>query len=100
MPTQQQIADTSQQHIVDFLQRTQAGPMAEEEIKFLGDVCSFIDFAIRNGLSFRSAMSYLSHDWNELARYGYDFEAVKSTGFHPRVTGFSDLTSNAVGDPE
>lgn len=100
MPADPLVSDKPRQHIVDFLQRVQAGPMTDEEIRFLEDMRSFIDFAIRNGLSFRSAMSYLSHDWNEFARYGFDFETVKNKGFQPRVTGFSELGSTAVGDAE
>jgi hypothetical protein len=74
--------------------------MTEGEIAFLNDVRAFIEFAIRNGLSFHSAMAYLSHDWNEFERHGYDFDAVMKKGFLPRVTGFADAEANAVGSAE
>lgn len=74
--------------------------MSEGETKFLRGVQGFIDFAIRNGLSFNAAMAYLSHDWNEFARYGFDFETTINKGFWPRVYDFSEVTSDAVGEPE
>lgn len=86
--------------LAEKLRQAYGGPMSESEIAFLRDFQAFIDFAIRNGLSFRATMAYLSHDWNEFARYGFDFEAVTKQAFLPRVTGFSEMTSSAVGEPE
>ncbi len=88
------------QRLVETLKKAYGGPMSEAEMSFLRDVQAFIDFAIRNGLSFQAAMAYLSHDWNEFARYGFDYEAGMSRGFSPRVTGFSEITADAVGEPE
>ena len=45
-------------------------------------------------------MGYLSHDWNEFARNGFDFEDVVRRGFVPRVTGFSKVDADSVGEPE
>jgi hypothetical protein len=86
--------------LADKLRRTYGGTMSDSEVEFLRDVQAFIDFAIRNGLSFRATMAYLSHDWNELSRYGFDFEDVMSHGFKPRVNGFSKVDADAVGAPE
>jgi len=86
--------------IAETLRQAYGGPMSESEVAFLRDFQGFIDFAIRNGLSFRATMAYLSHDWNEFARAGFDFEDVTKQGFRPRVTGFSDVTSSAFGEPE
>jgi hypothetical protein len=86
--------------LAETLRQVYGGPMSEAEMKFLRDLQAFIDFAIRNGLSFHTTMAYLSHDWNEFARYGFDYEAVRSHGFSPRVTGFSEITADAVGEPE
>jgi hypothetical protein len=86
--------------LAENLRKAYGGPMSEAEVVFLRDFQAFIDFAIRNGLSFQAAMAYLSHDWNEFARYGFDFDAVMKNAFSPRVTGFSEATSEAVGEPE
>ena len=86
--------------LAEKLRKAYGGSMSEAEVAFLRDFQAFIDFAIRNGLSFRATMAYLSHDWNEFARYGFDFEAVIKQCFAPRVTGFSDATSEAVGEPD
>jgi hypothetical protein len=86
--------------LAETLRRAYGGPMTEAEIDFLQGIQKFIDFAIRNGLSFRATMAYMSHDWNEFARYGFDFEAVMNQGFSPRVSGFSKIDSDAVGEPE
>jgi hypothetical protein len=86
--------------LAEKLRKASSGPMSEAEIAFLRDFQAFIDYAIRNGLSFRTTMAYLSHDWNEFSRYGFDFDAVMKQSFSPRVTGFSEATSEAVGEPD
>jgi hypothetical protein len=88
------------QELAEKLRQAYAGTMSEPEVAFLRDFQAFIDFAIRNGLSFRATMAYLSHDWNEFARYGFDFETVAKQSFLPRVTGFSEVKSDAFGEPE
>lgn len=91
--------EKEEKRIADLLLQVSGGPMTEGEARFLRGVQGFIDFAIRNGLSFHAAMRYLSHDWNELARYAFDFETPIKKGFWPRVYDFSDMTSDAVGEP-
>jgi hypothetical protein len=76
-----------------------SGPMSDAEVQLLRDIQGFIDFAIRNGLSFASAMLTLAHDVNGLARYGFDLDANRD-GFLPRVTGHSRQDIDAVGEPE
>jgi len=89
-----------QNQLVEKLKSVYGGPMSADEVQFLRDMQGFIAFAIRNGLSFRATMSYLSHDWNEFAREGFDFESVIKRGFLPRVTGASEATPDAVGAAE
>jgi hypothetical protein len=88
------------QEIAAKLREAYGGPMSEAEVEFLRDVQAFIDFAIRNGLSFQATMAYLSHDWNEFARYGFDFKTVIRQGFSPRVTGYTKINADTVGEPE
>jgi len=88
------------EHVAEMLKNVVSGPMSESEIVFLRDIQAFIDFAIRNGLSFQATMTFLSHDWNEYAKYGFDFETVMEKGFYPKVSGFSETDADSVGEPE
>lgn len=92
--------EKEEKRIADLLRVVPGGPMSDGETRFLRGVQGFVSFAIRNGLSFHAAMAYLSHDWNEFARYGFDFEATIKHGFWPKAYDFSDMTSDAVGEPE
>src|SRR5689334_6521882 len=51
--------EKEEKRIADLL-RVLGGPMSEGETRFLRGIQGFIDFAIRNGLSFHGAMAYLS----------------------------------------
>jgi hypothetical protein len=82
------------------LRRQWSGPMTDAEIEFLRDVQGFIEFAIRNGLTFTTVMSGLLHDVNEVARTGLDYEKARSHGFVPKVTGFSNVSSKDFGEGE
>jgi hypothetical protein len=86
------------QQWVDDLQKNFTSRMSEEEIAFLRDVQGMIEFSIRNGLSFAVVCSALTHDLNELARDLFDLRRAKERGFSPKVTGGSELTSDAFGD--
>lgn len=99
MDQTEETREAFEKRIVEMF-RVPGGPMSEGETKFLRGVQAFIDFAIRNGLSFHATMVYLSHDWNELARYGFDFETPIKKGFWPRVYDFSEKSGDAVGEPE
>jgi hypothetical protein len=74
--------------------------MSGAEIELLRDMQAFMDFAIRNGLSFALVVSTLGHDVNGLARHGLDLETASKEGFGPKVKGYSKIDSSAVGEPE
>jgi hypothetical protein len=74
------------------LRKTFSGPMSTGEVEILQDMQAFIDFAIRNGLSFPMVVASLGHDVNGLARCGFDLAAMRSTGFTPKVTGYRNTT--------
>lgn len=57
----------------------------------------FIEFGIRNGLSFPIIVASVGHDFNHLSREGFDLSATSSL---PKVTGYSKITSEDVGDSE
>ncbi len=88
------------QQWTDHLQKNFTGPMTGEEIAFLRDVQGMIEFSIRNGLSFAVVCSALAHDFNEVARDLFDLRKAKARGFFPKVTGGSELTSDAFGESE
>ena len=77
-----------------------SGPMTEADIAFLRDVQGFIDFAIRNGLTFAPVVTSLLHDVSEIVREGFDLEKARSRGFRPHVTEYGRLTSDDFGENE
>ena len=80
------------------LRRSFAGPMSEEDLRFLRDMQGFIEFGIRNGLSFPAVAASLGHDLNEVARAGFDLGAAKRTGVALRVAGYSAVTAEMFGE--
>jgi hypothetical protein len=70
------------------------------ELAFCRDVQGFIQFAIENGLSFAMVVSALGHDANNLARYGFSLEAAKEDAFMPKVSRYSNVSSDSVGEAE
>ena len=82
------------------LKKHWAGPMTEAQIAFLEDVKGFIDFAVRNGLNFPMVMSEIIHDVNEIARDGFDYEKTRSRGFRPKVSGYSKLSPEDLGEAD
>ena len=86
---------------LDALRKQFGGPMSGAEMAFLRDVQAFIDVAIRNGLSFASVMANLGHDVNAIVtRYGFDLDTASADGFKPKVTGYSKIDADSVGEPE
>ena len=74
--------------------------MSGEETAFLRDVQGFIDFAIRNGLTFPMVMASLVQDMNQIAREGFDYDKARKQGFAPKVEGYASLTAEEFGDSE
>jgi len=71
--------------------------MSPTDIEFLRDVQGFIEFGIRNGLSFPAIVSTLGHDINNIARQGFDW---REDGFGPKVAGYSKLNEDDLGESE
>jgi hypothetical protein len=84
----------------DRLRKSWAGPMSQQEIEFLRDVQGFIEFAIRNGLSFPMVVGGICHDVNAIAQHAFDLNATKATGFLPKTTGYSKLMAEDFGESE
>jgi hypothetical protein len=87
-------------HQLETLKKIYGGPMTPAEIEVLQDIKGFIDFAIRNGLSFALVIGTLGHDVNNMARYGFDLDRANADAFAPKVTGYSQITIQDVGEPE
>lgn len=80
-------------------ERLAAGPMTEAEIAFLGDVKGFIDDAIRNGVSFLTVLDVLTHDLSGIVFHGGSCDEARTRCFLPRVTGYSEVGPDSVGEP-
>jgi hypothetical protein len=84
---------------LERLQNT-GSPLSREEIQFLEDLKAFIDFGIRNGLTFLTVMEGIGHDVDELRRDRFDFHAALKRGFWPKVSGYSRINADSVQSGE
>jgi hypothetical protein len=78
---------------------TRAKP-SDAERAFLEDIDGLIDYAMRNGVSFASVFSALTHDVGEVAAYGWSLEKAKADCFTPKVTGWAKKNTAAFGEAE
>jgi hypothetical protein len=74
--------------------------MSQQEIEFLRDVQGFIDFAIRNGLSFPIVLGAIGHDVNNLAHHAFDLTSEKAHGFVPKTSGYRERMAEDFGETE
>lgn len=86
--------------LAEGLRQGFVGPLSEKETEFLRDVQGFIEFAMRNGLSFPMIVASVGHDFNFISREGFDLSAAKAAGYLPKVTGYSKVTSEDFGGSE
>jgi hypothetical protein len=84
----------------ESLRQQWTGRMTEPEVEFIRDVQGFLDFAIRNGLSFAVALAAVVQDVNEIARDGFEFDKTRSRGFRPKVSGYSKISDDDFGEGE
>lgn len=87
---------TTSTNLIESLKRPfTAGPMTEQEIAYLRDTQGFIEFAIRNGISFPMAVGAIAHDVNAILR--------GEQGVLPKVAGYAQTMrelESAQNDPE
>jgi hypothetical protein len=86
--------------LAERLRQGFVGPLSEQETELLRDVQGFIEFAIRNGLSFPMIVTSIGRDFNDLLREGFDLSAAKSKGFSPKVAGYSKISAEDFGGEE
>jgi hypothetical protein len=74
------------------------GPLSKEQIQFLRDVQGFIEYAIRNGLSYNSIYLLLRHDLDAV----HDSPNVlhgDPMGVLPRLKGMAKELQQLADDP-
>lgn len=80
-------------------ERLASGPMTEAEVRLLRDMQAFIEFGLRNGLGFASVLGVLGRDITSIISHGMSYEDALSQGFLPKVSGYSEITTDSVGEP-
>jgi len=85
-----------------FTLRTQdERPLSDSEKTFLADMQGFVRFAVRNGLTFRSVLIVVMHDWSELGNSDFDFERMRKEFYvHPKVSGWAKMNEQTFGESE
>lgn len=76
------------------------GPMSDAEIALMRDTQGFIEHAIRNGFTLALVLSVLQHDIDGIVRHGLSLDEARSDGFLPKVTGYSQVGADSVGQPD
>lgn len=66
-----------------------AGPLSGEERRWVEDLRSTIDFVLDNNLSIRLVWDTFGHDYEEIARAGFDLNKALASGFWPKCRNFS-----------
>jgi hypothetical protein len=75
-------------------------PLSPAERDFLNDLDGFLDFALRNGLSFTSVLTVLAHDFAEIAAHELSVDKAIADGFRPKVDGWAKRNAEPVGEVE
>lgn len=89
-----------EQQRVQELRSAFGGPRSDAETEVLEDLKGFIEFGLRNGLTFVTLIGTLAHDINGLYRYGFDLDAAARDAFQPKTKGYSGISADDVGESE
>ena len=84
----------------EILEELQPRLISKPELAFLRDVQAFIDFGIRNGLTFQSIINPLLSDLNDIVREGFDFAKATAHGFRPLISKYARITADDFGESE
>ena len=85
---------------IDDICQNFTGPISEDERQVLEDIKAFIEFTLRNGLSFPSIVSAIGHDINGICRYGFDLAEAEKDVWCPKTRGYSKISEESVGEVE
>ena len=71
------------------------------ETSFLEDADGFVDFALRNGLTFDTVASVLMHDLSEIAIHEFKLDTAIADGcLLPQVTGWAKRNQDSPADAD
>lgn len=74
--------------------------MSALELAFISDLDGFMDFALRNGLTFFTVLSVLLHDLTEIAANEFQLQKATAQGFRPKVDGWAKRNAEPVGESD
>ena len=66
-----------------------AGPLSSEERRWVEDLRSMLDVVLDNDLSIGLVWDTFGHDYEEIARAGFDLNKALASGFWPKSRNFS-----------
>ncbi len=67
---------------------------------FLQDMDGFLDYAMRNGITFLWVLTGVMHDVSEIGHYSWSVDVAASDHFSPKVTGWAERNKAVYGDSE
>jgi hypothetical protein len=73
---------------------------SDSQLAFLHDLIGYLDFAARNGLTFKFILMGILHDIAGLSNYDWSLEKAEADFFKPRTSGWAALNAMPVGEPE
>jgi hypothetical protein len=77
------------------------GTLSPSERSFVADADGFVDFALRNGLTFTTVASVLAHDLSEIAAHKFNLDsAIAESCVLPKVTGWAERNKESAGEAE
>jgi hypothetical protein len=74
---------------IERLKAQFAGPLSGEERRWLEDLRSMLDFVMDHDLNIQLVWTTFGHDYEEIARAGFDLNKALASGFWPRTRNFS-----------
>lgn len=74
--------------------------LSPDERAFLLDVDGFLDFALRNGMTFPGVLSLLLHDFGEIAAHEFSLAGLAQDFIRPKASGWAKRNVDPVGEPE
>jgi hypothetical protein len=74
---------------VERLKTQFPGPLSGEQRRCLEDLRSLLNFVLDNDLNIQLVWDTFGHDYEEIARAGFDLNKALASGFWPRTRNFS-----------
>jgi hypothetical protein len=74
---------------LERLKMQYARPLSGEERRCLEDLQALLSFVLENNLSIQLVWDTFGHDYEEIARAGFDLNKALASGFWPKTRHFS-----------